>query len=133
MKKVLLAFLCIVLAGALGFAIVQSKRENQARTLELEEISKELTSLREQKLELETELAGVRKESDEQLSGMATFSLLVTDLSDKFVKQIAPLLEEAELPAVMALSPEQFPGRRGLIKLEDFEQRLESGWDYCLA
>ena len=133
MKKVLLAFLCVVLAGALGFVIVQSRREDQARTLELEEISKDLTSLREQKLELEAELAGVRKENDEQIGGMATFSLLVTDLNDEFVNQITPLLEEAELPAVMALRPEQFPGQSGLITLEDFQERLDSGWDYCLA
>lgn len=133
MKKVLLGFLCIVLAGALGFAILQSKREDRAQSLALEEISKNLNSLREQKLELEIELAGLKKENDDQMGGMATFSLLITDLNDKFVKQITPALEDAQIPAVMALSTEQFPGQRGLIKLTDFQQRLDNGWDYCLA
>ena len=114
MKKVLLGFLCIVLAGALGFAILQSKREDQAQSLALEEISKNLNSLREQKLELEIELAGLKKENDDQMGGMATFSLLITDLNDKFVKQITPALEDAQIPAVMALSTEQFRGRGGL-------------------
>lgn len=132
-KKVLLGLLCVVLVGLLGFGILQSMREDQAKALALEEINERLEPLRSRKLELEAELAGLKRENDEQMGGMATLSLLVTDLSGDFVAQIAPLLETAEVPAVMVLSQEQFPGNEGLITVEEFRQLLENGWDYCTA
>lgn len=133
MKKVLLGVLCVILAGLLGFGLLQSKRRDRAQTLMLEEINQKLGDLRSQKIELETKLAGLKKENDDQSSGMATFSLMVTDLSAEFMGQLLPAVEAAELPAVMALSQEQFPGERGLVTLEVFQQRLEAGWDYCVA
>lgn len=133
LKKVLLGLLCVVLAGLLGFGILHSRREDQAKALALEEINEQLEPLRVRKQELEAELAGLKLENDELMGGMATLSVLVTDLDSGFVAQIAPMLQAAGIPAVVALSQEQFPGNEGLITVAEFRQLLESGWDYCAA
>lgn len=132
-KKVLFGLLCVVLAGLLGFGILQSKREDQARAQALSEINEQLEPLRSRKLELEAELAGLKRENEEEMSGMATLSLLVTDLDADLATQIVPALQEADVPAVLVLSQTQFPGDEGCITVEDLQQRLEDGWDYCVA
>lgn len=123
----------MVLAGLLCVGILHSRREEQARAEALNAINKQLGPLRSRKLKLEAELETLEKEPVEQLGGMATLSLLVTDLSGDFAEQIIPDLQDAGVPAVMAVSQTQFPGNAGCITLEEFQERLDAGWDYCLA
>lgn len=132
-KKVLLALLCIVMAGALMMALRWSRQEEQARSAELREVKQQMSELYSRQRELQDELDSLEEDVDTQMAGMATLSLLLTSLNSSFFGEAAPALREAEIPAVMVLSQEQYPGARDCIELEEFQQYIEDGWDYCVS
>lgn len=133
-KKLLLISSCLFLAACLVAGIVLSQRNEQAKAEELERINQQLAPLYTRKLELEAELKQLEDTTAAQLSGMGTLSLVLTDVNSAFLEQAAPALEQAEIPAVLALSPERLPDGEGCITLSDFNRYMdEDGWDYCLV
>ena len=132
-KKVLIGLACVILAGLLAFGIQKSRQEDAARSAALQEINQQMDALRTRKKELEAELETAKEKFEAELRGMGTFTVLVTDLSVGLMDQAAPALKEADVPAVVALAQDRFPGEEGLIPFSDFLQRLEDGWEYCVV
>lgn len=132
-KKILLGLLCILLAGVLGVFMLKSRQEDAMSAAVLEQINQQLSPLRTRKLEIEAEIDRLEKESDKLERGMATVSLLITDLGSSFMEQVALPLLRTDIPAMMLLSQNQFPDSPGCIALADFQTRIEDGWDYCVA
>lgn len=132
-KKILIGLACIVLAGLLAFGIQKSMQEDAARSAALREVNQQMDALRTRRKELETELETQKEKFETELRGMGTFTVLVTDLSVGLMDQVAQALKEADVPGVMALAQDRFPGDEGLIPLSDFLQRLEDGWEYCVV
>lgn len=132
-KKILIGLACIVLAGLLAFGIQKSMQEDAARSAALREVNQQMDALRTRRKELETELETQKEKFETELRGMGTFTVLVTDLSVGLMDQVVQALKEADVPGVMALAQDRFPGDEGLIPLSDFLQRLENGWEYCVV
>lgn len=133
MKKVLAILLCVVLAGLLMMGIRLHDQEEQRQAAALEELNQRIEPLYARQLELQTELAGLDDAYSAMANGMATLSLLIDDLDPDFLRLAAPALEEAQVPAVFALTAEQFPGESGCISAEEFRQYMDKGWGYCLV
>lgn len=132
-KKILIGLACLILAGLLAFGLQKSRREDAERSAALREINQQMDVLRARKLELEAELKVAKQELEESLKGMGTLTLLITDLSDDFVERITPVLQEVGLPAVMVLTQDCFTGDEGNVTLSWVQERLNDGWDYCVA
>lgn len=133
-KKLLLISSCLFLGACLVAGVVFSQRNEQMRAEELEQVNQRLAPLYARKLELEAELKQLEDTTDAQLSGMGTLSLILTDLDSAFLEQAAPALEQAEIPAVLALFSERLPDSEGCVALTEFDRYIEEdGWDYCLA
>lgn len=132
-KKILIGLACAVLAGLLVFGIQKSRQEDAVRSAALREINQQMDALRTQKKELEAQLETAKEKFEAELRGMGTITVLVTDLSADLMDQITPAMEEADVPAVMALAQDRFPGGEGLVPLSGFLQKLEDGWDYCVS
>lgn len=132
-KKILIGLVCILLAGFLVFGIQKFQQEEAERSAALRELTQEMDTLRSRQVELQAEIEAAREKLVAELRGMGTFTLLVTDLNADFMERLVPVLQEAGVPAVMVLTQEGFPGNEGMIRLSDFLQRLEDGWDYCVA
>lgn len=132
-KKILLGLLCVLLAGLLGVFMLKSRQEEAMRAAALEQINQQLGPLRTRKLEIESEIEHLETEIDKLGKGMATVSLVITDLDSGFMQQVTRPLLQANLPAVMALSQDNFPDGQGCITLSEFQDRLKDGWDYCAA
>lgn len=132
-KKILIGLACVVLAGLLAFGILKSRQEDAAHSAALREINQQMDALRTQKKELEAELETAREKFEADLQGMGTITLLVTDLSADLMDQITSAMDEADVPAVIALAQDRFPGNEGQIPYSTFLQKLEDGWDYCVV
>ena len=128
-----LGLLCVVLGGLLCFGLLRNRQEDQIKAQELAQVREQLELLRSRKLELEADLRMLKQEAAQQTDGKATLSLLVTDLSSSFMPLIVPDLDNTGIAAVMGLSQAQFPGGAGCITPEEFQKRLDAGWDYCLV
>lgn len=133
LKKILIGLACVILAGLLVFGIRKSRQEDAARSAALQEINQQMNALRTRKQELETELETAKEEFEAKLRGMGTMTILFTDLDADLMAQAVPAMKEADVPGVMALAQDYFPGDEGLIPISDFLQRLEDGWEYCLT
>lgn len=133
MKKILLVLLCIILAGGILMGLMESRQEERETAQKLRELNEQLAPLYSRQRELQAERDAMVESTNARLSGMSTLSFLLTDLSDDFFNTAEPSLRNAGVPVVMVLSMRQFPGEAGQIPLGVFQEKLGSGWDYCVA
>ena len=130
-KKIalVLAGIFIIFIGVVMWKDVQKKRE----------LDQVLQECEEEAADLEKELRGIEVKMDKltmQLADVSmehgTFTLIFTDLNAVVAEEIWPDVQDYQMTGMLMLSEEQLPGTDGMITMSQFQQIIESGWEYCL-
>ena len=132
MREHILKIVTVVLALFLCGMLWWDHTEEQKRQEYYRQIEIEARPLRLEQSDLETQLADLKRNYQNKLTGTASLELLLTEPSSEFVNVIEPLMAEQELTGVLALSKEQLSGQSEMPDDDRLEELLGKGWSWCL-
>lgn len=130
--KITAIIVSIILAGILFFFFWQDKQQAAKQRAGYEAMKDELRPLESEKRELTLQLDNLDKVHEWKLQGIASLVFLITDMNELIYTDIFPWMNEYGFTGVMVLSEESFPGRKGCISKEQFEELMDAGWKCCL-
>ena len=133
MVKKISVVITLLLAVFLLAALWYVQRQEQTDAGRYEVLDQEALPLQVEKRELERELDALEENYEQQMKGMPTAEIVVTDMDEALYDQLYPVMQEAGLQGIMALSDTEYFGRAGNISVSQFNEMLEAGWGYCLG
>ena len=131
--KKLAIVLSLVLAVCLGIALWQLDRQEQARQELYQALELQTRPLRLQRNSLERELQNLEKDDYALSQVHATEEILVVELDAALYEQMFPVMQQAGVCGVLALSQTEFFDLPGKITRAQFDELLDAGWSYCLS
>jgi len=131
MKKILpLIVLGLVLCLVIILNVDHKQQEKEAaEVLALEEQLRPFNVKRQQ---LKKKITDLAEEYQAARRPKATTQILFTELDPRVYEVCYPIMKEREITGLLALSSKQLPGEKNCMKVEQFEQLLEEGWDVCV-
>ena len=133
MVKKISVVITLLLAVFLLAALWYVQRQEQTDAGRYEVLDQEALPLQVEKRELERELDALEENYEQQMKGMPTAEIVVTDMDEALYDELYPVMQEAGLQGIMALSDTEYFGRAGNISVSQFNEMLEAGWGYCLG
>ena len=88
--------------------------------------------LENRKSDILLELDALEREYDVKLNGIAQSFLLFSDFDNQYFKEVTTLLERYGYYGTLILSEECFPSREGYITIDEFNEMIKKGWNYCI-
>ena len=138
-RQVILFSLCI-LAGILfliemKYFDTRDKEYTQKILAEAEEYEKEITPLKTEKSELETERAALVKKRNSAGSNLGSVMILCAEPSRGVLEEIYPKMQSYQYTGLLAISNEYFPGTddETLLSIGEVNVLLSHGWELVLS
>lgn len=127
----------MVVAAALaavmaGFLFLHQVRQQNEMSAYFSETGNRVFELEKEKSAILKELNEIQTEYKEKMHGNAYLRLLITEPRVEVYTDIYPLLLANDISAILVLSIDAMPGDEGYMSLSQFDELLESGWDYCI-
>lgn len=132
MKKWMIAAVTIVLAVFFGVLLLSDSKAEKERAADFQQMKEAVTPLEEKKAQLEKEIEELDASYQKDSGGSATLALVFTELQEELYTDVYPLLKDKGYTGMLALSTEQYPGKKGCISLKQFQELLKEGWTYCI-
>lgn len=125
MKKV------IILAISALLTIIVLVYASSTRTV-VETNYEEIRALEIKKSDLLLEIDLLERDYDIRLNGKALVFLLFADFNTEYYDEITGLLDKYEYYGTLILSEECFPDKEGYLSVEQFNELIKKGWNYCI-
>lgn len=130
--KIALIAAAVVLAGGLVFFFWMEERKNQERQAAYVEMERELRPFEQDVYQLKRELDELKAEHKDEAQGMGSVVILFSNLDERIYKEIYPQMKNYGLTGVLTLSEKNFPGQKGCLSMEEFQELLSAGWECSL-
>lgn len=131
--KRLAIVLSVVLAGVLGILLLNEYQEEQAKVAQYEAREKEVRPLNVELGKLTPELQTLEREYTATREGIATTSVIFTDMDERIYTECYPLMKKRDYPGILAVSETMFPGTEGCMSVEHFQELIDAGWSICMV
>ncbi len=102
------------------------------KTQRQEEIRSRVAPLEQERDRLIAKRDAMQQSFILQTNHPATEHLIFLELDSRIYSEIFPKLQKIDAVGTLGLSPGNFPGDRGMLTREEFNELLEAGWDTCL-
>ena len=130
--RIALIAAAVVLAGGLVFFFWMEERRSQERQAAYVEMERELRPLEQDAYQLKRELDELKAEHKDEAQGMGSVVILFSNLDETIYKEIYPQMKNYGLTGVLTLSEQNFPGQKGCLSMEEFQELISAGWDCSL-
>lgn len=122
----------VVMIVVFTVSFLQEKKGDREKEAEHARMESELRPMDLELRRLNQDLDSLEKEQEKEIQGMGTLTLLFSDLDEMVYTDIFPQMKSYGFIGVMALSPNNFPGREGCLSREQFGELLDAGWKCVL-
>lgn len=78
------------------------------------------------------ELDSNQREYDLKIHGASMVFMLFTDFDTKYYDDIIELFEDRGYYGTLVLSKDNFPSKEGYLSIEQFNNLIKKGWNYCI-
>ena len=126
--------LSILLAGFLVVMTIHMRNEASHSAGRISNYRQQLEELQDQRLVLRAELEDLEVDSEGQEETIVSeVSLLIDGLGESVVyDELFPVMDSREMPGVLVLKQDRFPGLEDCMSLETFRELLSNGWSFSL-
>ena len=112
---------------------IELQKAERALYEEVKAAEEALRPLEAEKNRIERELAGLAAGSVRYNIGMSSTILLITEPDERVMTDIVPVLDEKGYVAVLCLSEKKFPGKDGMMSLNDAVSLVNKGWEIAIT
>ena len=92
----------------------------------------EIRTLEIKKNDILLELDSNKREYDLKIHGASMVFMLFTDFDTKYYDDIIELFEDRGYYGTLVLSDENFPSKEGYLSINQFNNLIKKGWNYCI-
>lgn len=128
-------FLCAFFAAVyLGWSYIQERsRAEQEKQMALNSANNEANPLEIQRRELKAQLDILKKNPPSENIKLGTVEFVFRTLDKKLIyDEIFPMMTERGMTGTLLLTNTEVPGLWGKISMDQFQEMLDAGWDYCI-
>ena len=131
--KILSVILTVIISVILAFALIKNHMRDTEFNRGAEQLENMLRPLYTKISDLESDRLALDRSFKSRIDGVATVSLIYTDVSSAVYDTAYPEMSEYGYRGVVALSDRSFPDAEGCMSVAQLSGLLDAGWKWCVT
>ena len=135
-QRLIVIILIIVLAIVMAFVVipkfVQMEKEEQQLLEETTVNEDELRPLEAERAKLQRQLSELDDSKQYYDLSLSSTMIIVTDPDERVMDDIVPTLDEKGYKGVLCVNEKGFPGKDGMMSVEDAKSLVDKGWEIAI-